>query len=62
MEKFDVFILLFVLFGIYCALNLKKDYEDYKKSDHYLEYNIFIRNIGVVIASVILIIYKLFNW
>lgn len=62
MEKFDVFVLLFILFGVYCTLNINKDYKDYKKSAHYLEYNIFIRNVAVIAASIILIIYKLFNW
>lgn len=59
MEKFDIFAILFIAFGIYCAIGLKKDYADYKKSNHYLEYNIYIRNIGVVVGSIIMFFYEL---
>lgn len=59
MTELDVLITLFILFGIYCAINIKKDYKEYKKSNHYLEFNIFIRNLGVIIGSVILIVYKI---
>ena len=61
MEKFDIFAILFTAFGIYCAIGLKKDYADYKKSNHYLEYIIFIRNIAVVFGSIIIVIYELFR-
>ncbi|OCK41828.1 hypothetical protein BA195_13635 [Tenacibaculum soleae] len=59
MEEFDILAILFIAFGIYCAIGLKKDYVDYKKSNHYLEYNIYIRNIGVVVGSIIMFIYEL---
>ena len=59
MEEFDIFAILFIAFGIFCAICLKKDYADYKKSTHYLEYNIYIRNIGVVVGGIIMFFYEL---
>ena len=40
-------------------LNLKKDYAEYKKTKHYVEFNIYVRNLGVVIGSIILFFYEL---
>lgn len=59
MERFVLFAIMFISFGIYCAIGLKKDYAEYKKSNHYLERNIYSRNLGVVVASVVLFLYKL---
>ena len=61
MEELDVFIILFICYGVYCMSNLKKDYSEYKKTKFYLELNIYIRNLGVVIGSVILFVYLIFR-
>jgi hypothetical protein len=60
MENLNVLYILFIIFGIYCFKNLKKDYAEYKTSKHYLEFNIYIRNLGVVIASVFVLIYQIY--
>ena len=59
MEEFDVFAILFICYGIYCMINLKKDYAEYKKTKFYVELNIYIRNLGVVIGSIVLFIYEI---
>jgi hypothetical protein len=59
MKSLDIFILVFIGFGIYCMLNLKKDYAEYKKTKHYIDFKIYIRNLGVVIGSIILFFYEL---
>lgn len=59
MDNFDIFAIVFIAFGIYCAFGLKKDYAEYKKSTHYLEFNIYIRNVAMVVASVIMFFYEL---
>jgi len=59
MTNSDIFIICFVLYGVYCLKNIKKDYEEYKKTNYYVELNILIRNIGVIVGSIVLILYKL---
>ena len=59
MNELDILCNLFILFGIYCAIGIKRDYEEYKNSDHYLEFVIYIRNVGVIVASAIVLIYQL---
>ena len=59
MKSFDIFIFLFIAYGIYCAINLKKDSAEYQKTKHYVDRNIYIRNIGVVVGSVIMFFYEL---
>ncbi len=61
MEKFDIVILLFILFGIYCAFNIRKDYNEYQKSKSLIDWSIFVRNLGVIFGSIIVIIYKIFE-
>ena len=55
MSKFDVFILISVLLGIYIAFNIKKDYLEYKKNKTYWDLKILVRDIGVLFAVVMLI-------
>ena len=62
MNGLDILIVLFVLYGLYCLKNIKKDYEEYKKTKHYLEFNIFIRNLGVIIGSIVLVFYKIVHF
>ena len=59
--SFDVFIYLFILFGVYCAFNIKKDYNDYKESKGYLDYVVYIRNLGMVAGAAFLLIWKIFG-
>ena len=59
MENFDILAILFIAYGIYCAIGLKKDYAEYKKTKHYVDRNIYTRNIGVVVGSVIKFFYEL---
>lgn len=61
MKQSDVFFIIFIIFGFYCLRGIKKDYVEYKKSRHYLELNIFLRNLGVIIGSIAVIIYKVFK-
>ncbi len=61
MSSLDIVIVLVVIFAVYNLFNIRKDYREYKKSKHYLEYNIFIRNLGVIIGGIILIIYKILS-
>ena len=39
--------------------NLKKDYAEYKKTKYYVELNIYIRNLGVVIGSIVILFYEI---
>ncbi len=57
MKSLDVFFILFIAYGIYCAINLKKDYAEHKKTKNYIDFKIYIRNLGVVIGSVIMLFY-----
>ena len=59
MEKLDMFFILFICYGIYCMKNLKKDYAEYKKTKYYVELNIYIRNLGVVIGSIVILFYEI---
>lgn len=59
MKEFDIFAILFIAFGIYCAFGLKKEYAEYKKTKHYLEFGIFIKSLGVVIGSIVMFFYEL---
>ncbi len=59
MDSFDIFIFAFIVYGIYCCVNIKSDYLDYKKSKNYIEFNIYIRNVGIIIASFIALIYQI---
>jgi len=62
MSKFDVFILISVLLGIYIAFNIKKDYLEYKKNKTYWDLKILVRDIGVLFAILMLIAYKIILW
>ena len=59
MEEIDIIMIIVIAFGIYCATGLKKEYSEYKKSNHYLELNIFVRSVGVVVGSVMCFFYEL---
>ncbi len=59
MKNFDIFAILFIAFGIYCAIGLKKDYAEYKKTKHYIDFNTYVRNIGVVVGSIMMFFYEL---
>ena len=59
MDSFDIFIFAFIVYGIYCSVNIKSDYLEYNKSKNYIEFNIYIRNVGIIIASFIALIYQI---
>jgi hypothetical protein len=62
MSKYNVFILISVLLGIYIAFNIKKDYLEYKKNKTYWDLKILVRDIGVLFAVLMLIAYKIILW
>jgi TRAP-type C4-dicarboxylate transport system permease small subunit len=59
MKNIDIVAIIFIAFGVYCAIGLKKDYAEYKKTKHYIDYKIYIRNIAVVVGAVFMFFYEL---
>lgn len=62
MNKLDVLMLLVIVYGISRTFYIKKEYKEYKKSKGLLDLTVLVRNIGAIFASIVFIIYKLFNF
>ena len=58
----DNFLNLFIVFGIYCAFKIQKIYKEYKKTKGLFEWSDFIRSLGVIFGSILVIIYKIIIW
>ncbi|WP_417861503.1 hypothetical protein [Winogradskyella sediminis] len=61
MEKFDIIAISFIAFGVYCLISIKKDYAQYKKTKGLIDLSIYVRSIGVIVGSVVMLIYEFFR-
>jgi hypothetical protein len=59
MSELDALTLIIVAFGIYYVINIKKAYKEYQKTKGMLDFNMLVRDIGVIFAGIVLILYKL---
>ena len=59
MSNLDVLTIFIITLSIYMIFNIKNDYREYKKTKAFIDFNILIGDISVILASIILIVYKL---
>ena len=59
MSELDALTLIIVPIGIYYAINLKNAYSEYKRTKGILDFNMLVRDIGVIFVGIVLIFYKL---
>jgi hypothetical protein len=59
MTELDVLTLIIVPFGIYYVFIIKKTYNEYQRTKGMLDFNTLVRDIGVIFASIVMVIYKL---
>jgi hypothetical protein len=57
MSELDALTLIIVAFGIYYVINIKKAYKEYQKTKGMLDFNMLVRDIGVIFAGIVLILY-----
>lgn len=66
MSNFKIFLILFVLFGIYKTFSIRKDYKKFKllpkNTKDYILSVTFIRSFFIVLSSIIILFLLIFRW
>jgi len=59
MNKLDLLTLFVLLLGIQSFFSFKKDYQKYKETKSFFDFDIFIKDIAVIICCIGLLMYQI---
>lgn len=62
MENIESFKFVVCLLGFYFAYSIKKDYEQYKITKSFIDMKVFYGGLGVIIASILILIFSLLGF